>query len=268
MSFSAPGSPPPANPDQAQVHAQGQGHAHAEGHAHEAVPFKPLPGWNPLPVAPRPPRGLSIATIVLLAVSAAYALFLTGTNLYVRSVLEDGQYPDAGAPDSLTPPDVLMALAATIQLPVLLATAVVFIIWFYRAHRTAKVFRPDTATRGSGWAIGGWFIPFGNLVIPCRMARETWEASRQLGPDGSDRPASTAFITWWWLMWLLSLLADRLYGAVYESTADAAGLSAAATVGAVQGVLSFVAALLAIRLVHKLAALQTARATTGPYAAE
>ncbi|MCX5403256.1 DUF4328 domain-containing protein [Streptomyces sp. NBC_00335] len=196
MSYSTPGSPPPAAPD--------------PNYAHQAIPVQPLPGWNSLPDTPRPPRGLSIATIVLLSVSGAYALLLAGAGLYVRSVLESGRYPDAGTADSLTPPDALMALAALIQIPLLLATAGVFITWFYLAHKTAKAFRPDTATRSSGWAIGGWFIPFGNLVIPVRVARETWEASRQLSPNGSDRPTSTAFITWWWLMWILSLLADRV----------------------------------------------------------
>lgn len=254
MSDSTPGSPPSATPDPGQVP--------------QAVAAQPLPGWNPTPVALRPPRGLAIATIVLLALSAGYALFLAGAGLWVRSVLDGGQYPDAGTTDSLTPPDAVMALAALIQIPLLLATATVFIIWFYLAHKTAKVFRPDTATRASGWAIGGWFIPFGNLVIPVRVARETWHASRQLGPNGADRPTSTAFITWWWLMWLLSLLADRVYGTLYENASNAASLSTAATAGAVQGVLSLVAALLAILVVHRLSALQTLRATTGPYAAE
>ncbi|MFF1413506.1 DUF4328 domain-containing protein [Streptomyces sp. NPDC058289] len=254
MSFSTPDSPPPVGSEPA--------------HSQQAVLVQPLPGWNPPVGAGRPIRGLSIAAIVLLAVSGAYALLLTGTGLYVRSVLEGGRYPGAGSPDGFTPPDALMALAAAVQLPVLLATAVVFIIWFHRAHTNAKTFRPDVATRSSGWAIGGWFIPFGNLVIPCRTAREIWDASRQLRSDGSDRPASTAFITWWWLVWLMSLLADRVYGTLYENASDAAGLSASALAGAVQGALSLVAALLAIRVVQKLTALQTTRAAEGPYAAQ
>lgn len=254
MSFSAPGSPTASNPD--------------PNRAHQPVPLQPLTGWTSPPTMPRPPRGLAIATVVLLSISGVYALLLTGTGLYVRSALNSGRYPDAGSADSSTLPDMLMALAAALQIPLLLATGTVFITWFYRAHKTSKTFRPDTATRSSGWAIGGWFIPFGNLVIPVRIARETWEASRQLAPNGSDQPTSTAFITWWWLMWLLSLVADRVYGAVYESATDPAGLSAAATAAAAQGVLSLVAALLAIRFVRRLADLQTARATTGPYAPE
>lgn len=69
-------------------------------------------------------------------------------------------------------------------------------------------------------------------------------------------------------MWILSLLADRAYGTLYENATDPASLSNAATAGTVQGVLSLVAALLAIRFVHRLSALQTLRAATGPYAPE
>ncbi|MFZ3468552.1 DUF4328 domain-containing protein [Streptomyces sp. 4.24] len=263
MSFSTPGSPPPVGPA-----PQTPPPAAGPAYAHQTVPHQPPPGFTPQPVKVlRSPRGLATATIVLLAVSGLYALLLTGTGLYVASVLRDGTYPDAGAEDSLTLPDGLMAVVAAVSLPLLLATAVLFIIWFHRVHGNAEILGPDRVTRSSGWAIGGWFIPVGNLFIPYRMAKGIWGASLQLGPDGGYRHVSTAPVTSWWLLWVATLISDRVYSRLYTNANDPDGLAAAADAAAVNGVLSLAAAVLAILFVHKLTALQTRKATEGPYAA-
>lgn len=259
MSVNAPGSPPsgppvPVAPPAVPPAAPGP---------------QPLPGFAPQPPGAylRSPRGLATATTVLLALSAAAALFLAGTGLYSGAVLRDGAYPDAGAAESFTLPDMLMALASFIPLPLLIATAALFIIWFHRVHRNAAVLNPGAITESGGWAVGSWFIPIGNLFLPYRTAKEIWAASLQLGPDGSYRPVSTAPITSWWLLWVASLIADRVYSVLYERSGTAAELSSAADAAAVQGLLSLAAALLAIRFVHKLTALQTVKAAQGPYAA-
>lgn len=255
MSFSAPGSPPTGPP------------------ASVAPPVasapQPLPGFAPQPPGAflRSPRGLATATTVLLAVSAAAALFLAGTGLYAGAVLRNGSYPDAGAEESFTLPDMLMALASVIRVPLLIATAVVFIIWFHRVHRNGAIFDPGAITESGGWAIGSWFIPAGNLFLPYRTAKQIWAASLQLGPDGAHRPVSTAPVTSWWVLWAASLIADRIFSMVYERADDAAELSSAADAASVQGLLSLAAAVLAIRFVRKLTALQTVKAAQGPYAA-
>ncbi|WP_405495782.1 DUF4328 domain-containing protein [Streptomyces sp. NBC_00096] len=267
MSFSAPGSPPPGSPPPADPVPQPTPPPGSAAYA-QPVPHQPLPGFAPQPVKVlRSPRGLATATNVLLAVSGLYALILTGTGLYVSSVLGDGQYPDAGADDSLSPPDVWMGVITAVSLPLLLATAALFIIWFHRVHQNAEILNPGAVTRSSGWAIGGWFIPIGNLFLPYLMAKEIWAASIQLGPDGSYRRVSTAPVTSWWLLWVASLIADRVFSSLYTVATTAEELASSADAAAVQGGLSLVAAVLAIGFVHKVTALQGTKAAQGPYAA-
>ncbi|CAM5342589.1 hypothetical protein SAVIM338S_01083 [Streptomyces avidinii] len=235
-----------------------------------AAPVPQLPpGFAPPPPGAflRSPRGLATATTVLLALSGAAALFLAGAGLYAGAVLRDGSYPDAGAAESFTLPDMLMALASIIPFPLLIATAVLFVMWFHRVHRNAAVLNPGAITESGGWAVGSWFIPIGNLFLPYRTAKEIWAASLQLGPDGAYRPVSTAPITSWWLLWVATVISERVASKLYDRAGDAAELSSAADAAAVQGVLSVVAAVLAIRFVHKLTALQTVKAAQGPYAA-
>lgn len=68
----------------------------------------------------------------------------------------------------------------------LLATATVFIVWFHRVRTNAGVFAPDLQSRGAGWAIGGWFIPIGNLWIPRGVAGDVLRASRHDTCHGSS----------------------------------------------------------------------------------
>ncbi|MBT2466682.1 DUF4328 domain-containing protein [Streptomyces sp. ISL-66] len=266
MSFNAPGSPPAGPPAPAAEPVAGP---LAGSVAAPVLPGpQPLPGFAPQPQAfLRSPRGVATATTVLLALCAVAALSLAGTGLYAGAVLRDGSYPDAGSEESFTLPDMLMALAAILPVPLLIATAALFIIWFHRVHRNAAIFNPGAITESGGWAVGSWFIPLGNLVLPYRTAKEIWAASLQLGPDGAYRPVSTAPVTSWWLLWVSSLIAERVFSIVYERADSPAELSSAADAASVQGLLSLAAAVLAIRFVRKLTALQTVKAAQGPYAA-
>jgi hypothetical protein len=81
-------------------------------------------------------------------------------------------------------------------------TGILFLIWFASAYRSAKS-RGATETRwGPGWAVGAWFIPFANLVIPKLTMNEIDRMSRPelTEPIGSawkqQNPMSTSF--WWW----------------------------------------------------------------------
>ncbi|WP_330328968.1 DUF4328 domain-containing protein [Streptomyces sp. NBC_00536] len=202
----------------------------------------PVPA--PVSWALRSPSGLATALTVLLAVAGAVDLAagLIGFGT------EDGAGAGFGADDPLTRETLLLGSVALVQLALLVATGVVFIIWFHRVRVNGGAFRPDLFSQGPGWAIGAWFVPFLNLVRPFRIAKEIWAASVQAGPDGSARALSVTPITLWWMTFVGSNLVSR-------GSASAGDL------------LSAVSAVFAVLFVRKLTALQVTKATQGPYAA-
>ncbi|MFD9358021.1 DUF4328 domain-containing protein [Streptomyces sp. NPDC060031] len=264
MSFSAPGPPPsppqqpyatnpyPAQPQRPQAHAGQPG------------------AWQP-PVTVgvlRSPRGLSVALTVLLAVSAVLALCSAGAYLYIRSLMADLLAdPAQVTAEALDRADILAATPDGFGVLAVLATGIVFIVWFHRVRQNGAIFRPDGFTMAPGWAIGGWFVPLAFCVIPYMVAKQTWYASTQFGPDGSFRKVSVAPVTAWWVLFVVSQGTDRIFTRLYESADGAEELRGAATGCAVSGLISAVAAVLAIVFVRKLTALQTTKAVQGPYAA-
>src|SRR5262249_5509194 len=58
-----------------------------------------------------------------------------------------------------------------------LVAAILFIIWMWRAAKNNEALERSQPRLGPGWAIGGWFIPLANLVIPVLVAQDLWRGS-------------------------------------------------------------------------------------------
>jgi hypothetical protein len=87
----------------------------------------------------------------------------------------------------------LSSIGIVVQ-PVSLATIVVWLIWQHHATSNlwARGYR-DLRIR-PGWAVGWWFIPFANFVMPCVAMVEL---DRRSTTDGSPRSTSPLVGSWW-----------------------------------------------------------------------
>ncbi|MFI6003097.1 DUF4328 domain-containing protein [Streptomyces sp. NPDC051366] len=231
-------------------------------------PGLPYPGPHPTTDVLRSPRGLAVALTALLSVAAVVNLFSAGISGYVFSLMQSLIADPAKVGDStLEQGDLLTGVAGVLQFVMLLATAVVFVIWFHRVRVNGEIFAPDGFSQTRGWAIGSWFIPIGNLFLPFRIAKQIWAASTQRGPDGSYREVSAVPLNAWWALWVGSLVLDRVFGQMYKRAETPEALRAASAVGIVTDLFTVGAAVLAILFVRRLTALQTTKAEQGPYAA-
>ncbi len=241
MSFGTPGSPPSPAP----VHP---------------------PQLPALPVL-RAPQGLARALTALLSVSGLVNLISAGVGLHRWSLardLIDG--PASAGDDTLRQASTLATMVGSFQVLSLAATGVVFLIWFHRVRTNGQVFRPDGFSQSSGWAIGAWFVPLGNVYLPYRIAKETWRASVRRAADSSRPHVSTAPVTAWWLVWVVSTLCDSAVEQLYKRADTPEGLAVASSSSAFSDLLTVAAAVLAIVFVRRLTALQHARVTGLPTA--
>ena len=105
---------------------------------------------------------------------------------------------------------------------VVFLVAVGFLIaWTNRVYRNLEPLGVQGLRFTEGWAVGGWFVPFLNLVRPKQILDDVWRAS---GPDGGDddwhRRKVTPLLHVWWGLWILG-------GLLSLSSADDADLSSA-----------------------------------------
>jgi Domain of unknown function (DUF4328) len=154
--------------------------------------------------------GIAVVVLVWLAVlaEAVVALFpLVGRAMAARA-------RDTDDVDLLNLATTFNALAVVPYLVAFVAAAVVVIIWMFRARKNLDAIPGAHRGMGAGWAIGGWFIPFANLVIPYRVmanvARESLGHSR-----------TPALVGVWWAAWLVSVIGDRIVSRIDTNAFEA-----------------------------------------------
>jgi hypothetical protein len=170
----------------------------------------PLPAGGGTPPVRTSVSGLGRAATILLALDAATALLAVGLLAWRHSLLTRLQTdPDAVDPGSLLDSDKAARAATGWFILFTLATAVVFVCWFWAARSNAEAYSPNHGTLGVGWAIGGWFVPAAGLVLPCVVARDIYRGTMVAGRRGKPY-AGGAVTGWWWALyvvfWLMGLL--------------------------------------------------------------
>lgn len=96
-------------------------------------------------------------------------------------------------------------------LPINLGVVIVSVIWL---HRVASNTSPLSGERrwGDGWAIGAWFIPLANWVLPYLVVKELWQHNSPKSKAG--REPVPALFTVWWLVWISASIVGLIFGIV------------------------------------------------------
>lgn len=137
----------------------------------------------------------------------------------------------------------LESLLSVAQLAALVLGGITFIRWFRRAYHNA-IALGHRAAFAPGWAIGGWFVPFLNLVRPYQIASAMWQhAGAHVGKG--------ALLGYWWAFWLASnILAQVGMRAAGPGSNDGLRFSVQVTIAS--DVATVIAGALAVVMVRKL----------------
>lgn len=160
------------------------------------------------------------------------------------------------SPAQLTPSGAWFILVRLSLLGVGLLTAILFLIWIYRAYKNLVALGPSDLKYSPGWAIGGFFVPFLNLVRPYQVVMEIWRSSAPevRGSFGAawKHEGSSLFIGLWWGAWLISRTLDSMGAFMVFGARIGDQLSVATRFRLVTDVTSIVSAALAIMVVLKI----------------
>ena len=214
-------------------------------------------------------QSLGTAVTVLLALDAALAVlaagFLAWRNTLIGDFLGD---PASVDPDRMNTADQAARSATGWFIILTVATAVVFICWFWAARNNAEIYAPNRGSLPAGWAIGGWFIPVAGLVMPGIVARDIHRGT--MAGRESARGAGGMITGWWWssyvAFWIMSLVVSVQNGRA-RNAADPLehlhDLRSASEAGIIALSVGVAAALLAITYVQTITRAQRARIREG-----
>lgn len=157
------------------------------------VPARATAGWYHIEGPARALRVLVVLTIVALGLLViAYVVDHSASTSY-----DVGD----GSLQTVQNADAFLAFGSMLSGGLTIAVFVLTVVWQWRlAKNHEQLGRPGTSL-GPGWAIGGWFIPLANFVLPFVLFRELW-----LGSAPQATPQSSAWkqgrvspVLWlWW----------------------------------------------------------------------
>ena len=203
------------------------------------------------------------ATIVkiLLIVGAAAAglsLLAEALSLVFPPLAEDQELGDNPLGAVLV---LLILLLSFLELIIYVTTVVFFLIWLYRAADNVRAFETWRRLKHSpGWAVGSFFIPFLNLVVPYRAVKEVWQQSGPPGDQYLSAANPPAFFPVWWTFWLLASFAGN--ASFRASFNENIPESTATIISVVAGGLAIVAAMFAYLVVDAIDQKQEGTAAT------
>lgn len=203
-------------------------------------------------------RAMFVFTMVLacLAMGSTYLQISLLDKVKLGFQISQG---DANANDAR---QVLVAMA---QLAVGIATAVAFLMWFHRVHRNLPSLGAKGLQYTTGWTIGGFCVPFLNLVRPYQVMSEVWRGSdpspKSITEGFIQRVPVSSLLGWWWALYLLMNISAQISASLGKSAVPGGVdiIIASSWTAIVSDLIAIPAALAAIYLVSRIDANQTAR---------
>lgn len=211
-----------------------------------------------------------MALMVLFGVAFLTTLFGAIKTWALLGVIADIPDSGGGFGDLIAVDDALTGSDQFLVLSVLAAIAILIllIIFTYRIHRNIDAFGGTNTRLGHGWAIGGWFVPLANFVLPLLCLMDADQAAHlEPGGDTNIRRArwSKIILVWWLLFsagYVLNFIGNTQAIAlapegpdllvdvgIVDNPTDAYGAYAVVFIGSA---LLAVAAVVAVKAVHTI----------------
>lgn len=177
------------------------------------------------PIDPAPLARMLVVLLWIDLAAAVLSIPVTLAHLGALAALDPAtptgfwnSIPEMEAADNL----VLLGLAP--QLVALVLAGFLSLKWVYRVSRNAHAMASGLSVRPP-WAVGWFFVPLANLLMPFRGVREAWQASTQ--PEAWRNVAVPGLLRLWWGLWLVFAVLDNASFRVELRASSVSGLIAA-----------------------------------------
>jgi hypothetical protein len=202
-------------------------------------------------------HSLAWLLITFLAIYVLITLMAIPIGYHQLTLLSNALTDQTGVPQ----------IIGTLQLAAHLTVCVVFLIWFYRAHRNLRALGIRGGRYSSPWSILLFFVPILNLYYSYDLVKELW---RQSSPDlgfsddflkqheltFAQYPSKTALIDVWWGFTIASFFVARASSTIISSSRTISDLTQGAWFYMASDVLDIVGSIVLIVIVKEIDARQ------------
>jgi hypothetical protein len=203
-----------------------------------------------------PVRPIATVATTMLFANCAANVFGTWTDWHRYQVATDyvNGEPSTGVADLVSADNLSMG-AVWLAVLALVAAAMVFLTWLWRARLNAERLCRAEHRWSRGWTVGAWFVPVVNLWFPRQVVDDIWRTSRPGVPadtyrvDGLDQ---SPLVRAWWYTMLANVLVVLVLRAETRGEVTIEVLKAAALYGTVSTLLLLLGATLLSQVIRQI----------------
>ena len=133
---------------------------------------------------------------------ALLTLFLLGNAAYQTFKPDEILVVAGGVQPSFPIWLVIIGAATALFLVSILGVMICSLLWIHRAHSNLREQNIDISY-SPGWAVGSYFVPFANLLVPFRAMRELYNRSHGEIPEHAH--STVEDVTAWWMSYIIGL---------------------------------------------------------------
>jgi hypothetical protein len=196
------------------------------------------------------PSGLTQALKIMLWIQLAVTVVSLFSDFGQMSLAVSGNITTEAAEAN----DARQGMIGLLYAGVFVATAVIFLIWIYRANLNCRGFGAADMRFTPGWSIGYYFIPLLNLVRPYQVMKEIWKVS--ISPADWKNQQGSPLLGWWWALWIMSGFLGWLIFQMSMTVNSPSSLEAATAVSIAAALVDIPLIFVAISLVSTIFAKQ------------
>lgn len=142
----------------------------------------------------RPLQGLSTAASVTVWVATIGPILMAGSTLTFGWSMDTAE---AKIGMGLQVGGLLLSVIGQA------VAGIIVIAWLLRARTNADTLYSAPHRLAAGWAIGGWFVPIGNMILPVLVVTDVVKASNPMR-------RSIPQVWLWWVSWIGGSLATPI----------------------------------------------------------
>ena len=204
------------------------------------------------------PTGLTSFLVTMLWLSLGIEVIMLLSNLAQLQLATTVPIPVAAAKVN----DTRQQIIAIVFLCTFIVTGITFLKWIYRANLNSRGFGAPNMEFTSGWAVGWYFVPFANLIMPFKVMKEIWQVSGN--PQHWKGEPGSPLLGWWWGLWLTSNFLGQLSSALSKHIKDAESLKTATITLIIAAIVGIPRCWVALKLVMTIHRRQQAIVEQGP----
>jgi hypothetical protein len=181
------------------------------------------------------PQRLTVMTLTLMfSVCALGALVSAGSDYFQLELLHLAIKGDEITEKQWLVNDLRRLGVFLAQIVLSLLTAVTFCFWMHQAAMNARLLNAVELKNSAAWAVGAFFVPIVNLVVPYLAMVELWKASdpRRTVCDQDIRAKLpvTPLLGAWWITCIMSAIVWAMSRLFLSGAADDKALASATSV--------------------------------------